>query len=367
MKPVRVVLLLLLVLGLLAASLFWRATAHAPDGAAVVEPARVEGPPDAAASPDGVRGRPVPTAVPRPSGGPTPADAQPAPPAAAPVRSSWGGGPDQLGRSRPREGNPEAPMSLTVAPDGSTVVIDQVNGRLVRIKPDGTREAIPSPLQHPQDLTIAPDGTLLVLDRLADRTVALVSPDGKLIGQLPMPEARVGESGGVTGVFVDRGAAYVEREHGALVKLGDTQGKPADGDPEELPGRPSRDGACFLSAALLDGPQGRVLVEAIDRAEGIRRFGRELRLDEPVRAILLLDSDQAGNVYVGLLLAGAEASRVALIALDGRDGHPLGRRDVPGSSGPEETFREFSVRDDGTIVHLRHDDAGASIATWSVP
>jgi hypothetical protein len=284
------------------------------------------------------------------------------------IESPWGSGPAQLGRDRPQEGNPEAPMSLTTGPGGTLVVLDQVNDRLVRIRPDGTRETIPSPLQAPQDVALGSHGELVVLDRLADRSIALLSPDGRVVGQLPVEGDKVPEGGSVTGVFTDRGGVYVEVEHGALVKVGDEAGHPSEGAREELPGRPARDGSSFLSAALLDGPAGSVLVQAIGRESGLQRFARDLRLGEPVASIVLLDSDLDGVVYLGLALPGGpdDPGRVALVALDGKDGQPLGRRDVPASSGPEETFREFAVQDRGGVVQSRRDEGGVTLDTWTV-
>src|SRR4051794_21224892 len=84
---------------------------------------------------DAVRG----VSAPRPTAHPTPAAILPraastgAPPAV--VRAKWGSGPGELGRDRPKEGNPEAPMSVTVDGEGRAVVLDQVNGRIVRFGP----------------------------------------------------------------------------------------------------------------------------------------------------------------------------------------------------------------------------------------
>src|SRR5262245_58291423 len=70
-----------------------------------------------------------------------PADLGPrgrAPAASAPsggsvvVSSTWGSEKDQLGHARPMEGNPEGPMSFTLDPKGRVLVLDQVNGRVVR-------------------------------------------------------------------------------------------------------------------------------------------------------------------------------------------------------------------------------------------
>jgi hypothetical protein len=155
----------------------------------------------------------------------------------------WGSGPSQLGRDRPQEANPEAPMSLTVTPLGDVVVLDQLNGRLVRIGQDGkVLGTTPLTQQTPQDVTVAKDGTLLVLDRLRDKSVAIIDPEtGTLRGDLPLQGEGIPETGGITGTFVDGDSVYVEREHGALIRIGDLAGT-ADTTRPEIPGRPTRDG-----------------------------------------------------------------------------------------------------------------------------
>lgn len=362
-RGTRALLVALLLLGVAAAFLLWRAEQSAGDDTSPV-------PRDEwtdAALPDAPRGDGGAHQAATVTALPPAAPHAKAPAAAATVRSKWGSGRDELGRARPQEGNPEAPMSLTSDRDGTLVVVDQVNDRLVRIHRDGTRDVLPSPVQAPQDVTIARDGTMLVLDGLAGKTVAVMSPEGRLLGELALEGLHVPEGGGVTGVFADGDGVFVEREHGALVRVGDTRGK-ADEERAELPGRPSRDGRSYLAAALVDGPGGRVLVTSIDRAGGLLRFSREVRLGEAVAAIVLLDSDRSGLVYLGLLVQprDAGAGHVVLVGLDGEGGHPVARRDVPANAGTDETFREFTVLDDGGVVYLHRDDAGVSLERWEL-
>jgi hypothetical protein len=137
------------------------------------------------------------------------------------VTLGWGAGELQVGRSRPQEANPEAPMAFAVDPQGTTWVLDQVNGRLLKLgrdgKPAGT---VPLSLQAAQDIAIAKDGTVLVMDRLVDKAVALVGPDGKQRGELKLEGRGLTEGGASTGLFTQGNSVYVEREHGDLVRIG---------------------------------------------------------------------------------------------------------------------------------------------------
>src|SRR5882672_5045058 len=88
------------------------------------------------------------------------------------VSRRWGSGDDALGRTRPEQGNPEAPMSFAVTREGNLVVVDQVNGRLVRIDRNGRTAAIqPLTERVPQDVALGPRGETAILDRLGDRAV----------------------------------------------------------------------------------------------------------------------------------------------------------------------------------------------------
>ncbi len=281
----------------------------------------------------------------------------------------WGSGPSQLGRDRPQEANPEAPMSLAVTPLGDVVVLDQLNGRLVRIGQDGkVLGTTPLTQQTPQDVTVAKDGTLLVLDRLRDKSVAIIDPEtGTLRGDLPLQGEGIPETGGITGTFVDGDSVYVEREHGALVRIGDLSGT-ADTTRPEIPGRPTRDGRSYIVASIIDRPGGRLLVNAIDRQTNHQRYTREYRVQFPLMYITLLDSDRSGVIYLGVAgeLPTGKASPpsepgVRLFCLDPLDGKVLGQADLPLNTMPEETFRDFTVLDEGGVVYQYRTEAGVSL------
>jgi hypothetical protein len=164
----------------------------------------------------------------------------------------------------------------------------------------------------------------------------------------------------VTGVFVDGEDVYVEREHSALVRVGDTSGR-ADPDQPEVPGRPSRDGSLFLSAALIDAASGRAMVNAVERPSLQHRFTRELRTGSSILSLVLLDSDLRGTIYLGALLhgPGETAGPLRVVCLSSQTGAPWGSADLAANSGPEETFRELVVLDEGGFLYAVRDAQGA--------
>jgi hypothetical protein len=78
------------------------------------------------------------------------------------------------------------------------------------------------------------------------------------------------------------------------------------------------------------------------------RFAVTVLYPRPSQAIVLLDSDAKGTIYLGV--AAGEPGDAHVACLDPKDGHVLGRVALPLSHTPEESFRDFTVGDDGTIV-----------------
>jgi hypothetical protein len=287
------------------------------------------------------------------------------------ARFGWGNGAGNLGRSKPEEANPEAPMSLTVDGLGQTWIVDQVNGRLVKLDRTGkVVGTVPIPLQAAQDVVIAPDGTALVMDRLVDKSIALIGPDGKPRGELPIIGKGLEEGGASTGLFTDGKEVYVEREHGDAVRIGTTSGEPNRERPE-VPGRPAGDGKTYLTASIVDAPTGLVMVTAIDREPQQHRFTRQLPLGAPVLALNLLDADRGGIIYLGTVVEEAgstpEAPKfgIALLCLDPLDGRPLGQTRFASNAMPEETFRELTVLPEGGVLFLERTEAGPRVVRYN--
>lgn len=278
--------------------------------------------------------------------------------------AKWGSGLDQLGHERPEEANAVGPMSLAVDSRGRVHVLDAVNNRVVRRGEGGKPDlAIRMDLTDTQDIAIGADGAMAALDRYVDKSVLIYDDTGVLKGELPIEGEGVTDVGEVTGVFVDGNDVYVEREHGALVKIGDTAGMPAE-PRSEIPGRPSRDGLSFLSAGITDAPTGRVYVSSIERATSEHRFTRELRLNAFVRSIVLLGSDKAGTIYFAAEVEQDGEGIVVLQCLEPLKGIPVGGALLPINTLPEESFRDFAVLEDGGVIEALRSEAGVTYTRY---
>src|SRR5262249_38516369 len=134
------------------------------------------------------------------------------------ISSPWGGQDlAHLGREHPEEGNPMAPMSFAIDARGRALILDEVNGRIVRYGADGRPETS-FPMDRPtaQDIAAASDGSTAVLDRFGTQEVAIYDQNGALRGAVPLAGDSIEDTGEITGLFVDGKDVYVEREHGPL-------------------------------------------------------------------------------------------------------------------------------------------------------
>lgn len=278
------------------------------------------------------------------------------------VRAKWGSARGELGRERPQEGNAEGPMSFAAGPDGSIVVLDQINRRVVRYDAKGRVTSVSDAPATTQDVAIGRDGSTALLDRLGTKSITLTDPSGKKVGELSLERAaKVGDPGLVTGTFIDGKNVYVEKEHGALVLVGTTDGRPAD-ETTQLAGRPSRDGTLLLHASMA---KGRIVLNVIDRKTSSLRFARSIPFASPLRAIVLLDSDVRGTIYLGA--SAGPPNEAQVVCADPSDGRVIGRLTVPTSAVPEESFRDFSIADDGTIVYAVRTEEGVTYSTARCP
>ena len=301
--------------------------------------------------------------------------ALPASGAASPavVQRGWGSGPDELGARAANESNPEGPMAI-VAANGELVVLDQVNARVVRFGADGAaRGTIPIAPDTAQDIAVGPDGRVAVLDRVTDGQLHYYDERGELVGQAPVVGGPLTESGGTTGVFVDAGGVYIEREHGEVVRVLGPDGTP-DPDRPTLPGRPLRDGAGSTQALLGDRAAGLATVRVFDRAADLV-WQRSVRFPAPILTLVMLDSDLAGRVYLAAHLAVESphppfeltAERIVVVRLDARTGADLGSIAIPPPPPADETLRPLTVDDAGTIYQLLPGPRGVEIHAHTFP
>ena len=287
------------------------------------------------------------------------------------LRATWGSGPDQVGRRKARESNPEAPMGLVLDSRGGLLLLDQVNRRVLRLGRDG-KPVSPLTLgsETAQDLAVGPDGRISVLDRLGrEPGVEVLDSSGRRLGRLEVVGGRIKEGGSITGLFHGPGGQYVETDNDDLVLIADTKGNPTDLE-QTIPGRPSRDGKLYLKAGIASKPAGRVYVQAHLRDRKLA-WETPLNMGRPVLQILMLDSDTAGNVYLGAEVGRQDPKThqmlelaTVVLRLD-RSGQLTGALKLPPTTAAAaETFRPLAVSPDGRVYQMVPGPNGITVIAY---
>lgn len=285
------------------------------------------------------------------------------------LSAPWGDRDGQLGRRVDPESLAQGPMSFFVDAHG-VVVLDEVNRRLARFDAHG-RALAPLALDGDtaQDVARTRDG-VAVLDRLHDRRVTVYDADGTPRARLPLVGPGVADAAAVTGLFAaDDGALYLEREHGAWMRLADAAGN-ADRARAPAPGRPTRAGR-FVNAAIVDKQSGTVRVRLYDDAESAPAWETTVRVGAPILYLALLDGDAAGRVYLGAHTGREQPTApyaivdesLVLVALSAT-GTEQDRLVLPAPPPREEAFRDLYVGDDGTIYWMRRTAAGVVVEAY---
>ncbi len=319
-----------------------------------------------------------PGAAPQPAG-PTNPTSPARTSAASPARAAgetvlsagWGTAPDQMGRRVANESNPEAPMGIALDSRGGLLLLDQVNQRVLRLGRDGVAG---SPLainsSTAQDLAVGPDGKISVLDRHGRQPgIDLYDAGGRRLGRLDVVGGRVKEGGAITGLFHGPDGTYVETDNDDLVRVADKDGKPTDLE-QTIPGRPSRDGKLYLKAGIASRPAGRVYVQA-HRKDSTLVWETPLVLGRPVLQILLLDSDSAGNVYLGAEVGREDPKTHKLLDLAtivlrlSGAGQLTGALQLPPTTASAaETFRPLAVSPDGRVYQMVPGPKGITVKAY---
>lgn len=260
-------------------------------------------------------------------------------------------------------------MSFAIDRRGNAVVLDQVNRRLQRFDRDGRfLSAQTIETATAQDIALDEYGRALVLDRLGrDPAITIYDDSGKKVGAIPLASETIGRPGGISGVFADGDGIYVEVGHDKVVRVADGAGQPISTE-DTVPGRPTRDGKLFIKAGMLDKSAGRLYVQAHGKDHKLV-WETALDLGAAILHILLLDSDKAGNVYIGVEAQDAPGQpptyKTPVARLEGTKGKLTGQMILPPTTAdPSESFRPLSVGDDGTIYHLVHGANGPTITSY---
>lgn len=281
------------------------------------------------------------------------------------LRARWGSAPGELGRARPREGNPECPMSFAVDALGGLHVLDQVNYRVQSFADGRVTSAFSIPSSTFQDLALDASGRFVLLDRLVSASVWWFDAQGRPLQQVPIDGWGIEFAGGVTGLFPGRDGVWLEFDHGPHVRVATPEAAPVLAERAVRPGRPMHDHRMIL-AGIGDG---RDRVELAAQPLGSHPVPLlAVGFSAPVFRIDGLEVDAAGRIYLAVDLLTVDPaepdrvlSEVEQVVVLGPDLSVLQRIDLPPMDAPEEQLRAVKLGADGALYQLRCEEGGAVV------
>jgi hypothetical protein len=271
------------------------------------------------------------------------------------LSGSWGSGDGAFGLITGREMARIGPSAFDTGPDGSVVVLDQVNDRLSTYGPNSEPRHVPISFAGGEgDLALGPDGMTYVLDQGAEPVVRSYAPSGARLA-----ETSVAGSGadmlraGPSGALVHSYPGEMWQPVGGAGQLL----QPSQQAAAARPGLPAAGGAEVVvqasrTEALFALVQGDRVLRAWRVASGTN-LG-EIQLAEPYRDGLLVvlrvwTSQRAEFVALVLLPSGLSGS-FAVDAVEWAESAALGRFKLAG----------------GRLFQLRSTPAGAEVVTFDL-
>lgn len=274
------------------------------------------------------------------------------------VRGTWGTAPGQFGKTD--EASRPGPMDFALTDDG-LYVLDPVNARVQLFGWDGGfRTVVPIGTKTADFLTVDERGRIIVLDAFVRRELRIFSPDGKRIAQADLPDTLHLPSA----VLAVGEHVYVEERHSRVYEVGIAGGAPAR-VLDTLPGRPLAARGAPIQAAKA-GTHGVAIRTAC--AAGAEPLS--LQFARPVNAIVGIESDERGHLYVAVTTprdAARDAWKsdivLAVIDSDGRLAGTLCLSDAYVT----DHYRKLAVSRAGEIIQMQTTEDEVRFVRWTLP
>jgi hypothetical protein len=266
----------------------------------------------------------------------------------------WGRGDRAAGLDSAPEQSRIGPSAFDVAPDGSVVVLDQVNRRLAIVRPGSRPAHVPIAFEGGEgDLAVAPDGTIYVLDASGVPMVRSFTAGGYPIAAARLAEptadmVRVGPNGPIVHAYPSEMWLPTGATAPPLT--------PARQLAAAEPARRVRDGSVVVRAGDDEAMLALVQGDRVAQAWAVRSRTRlgEVQLAEPYGDGLL--------VVVRVWTERKAEFRVLLLSGEGLVGSFAVDRAEWAESASLSRFRLQGT----TLYQLRSTPSGTAIATFEI-
>ena len=119
---------------------------------------------------------------------------------------------------------------------------------------------------------------------------------------------------------------------------------------------------------MIAAARGQVYLNVFDRAKNSLRFTQKIGLGAVVHQLVLLDTDARGTIYLGAWVGrDGDPDAILVSCFASADARLLGRTLLPVNEAPEESFRDFAVDADGTIVYALRSEQGVDYLRVTCP
>ena len=259
------------------------------------------------------------------------------------------------------------PMSFAVDKENNIFILDQVNSRVQKFDNHGKYLAsLNINTTTAADIVLDQEGKIYILDPWIEYNIKRFSTTGKLEKVYNISK----DIKLITGMFINDSEIFVESRHDELYKVA-TLDKIVTIKKQHLNpmmGRLGKGGKkVFLSAEKVDNWTARLDVRA---ADGIITMNRIINSQRPYSSIVSLDSDQQGNIYLGLNLLWESgppdyevlADQLVVVAFT-PNGKYVGQVEMPNQYVTDH-FKKIVVNDLGDIYQLQTSEEGINIIKW---
>lgn len=272
-----------------------------------------------------------------------------------------------VGRIIGDESASEGPESFAPMPDGSLLVLDQVNQRVLHLDAEGgVQGTFALPVSTFEDIEQFEGRAVLVLDRLAGRALYVFDLQGQVLAEVPVEGRGIERGGSITAMLPRPDGVWLEVDHRYSVKVLDRRLRPCQR--QVILGRPIVNGRSLR--AELDG-NGGVSVSTSPRTEREAAQTATLVGEAPIERIVWLDADAQGRVYVVLHEVDrsdeppfqVRGERYLMVVLGGRL-RELGRTPSPWVRTEYDQHAELRLGPDGRLWQMAFTPEGVLLVDW---
>lgn len=282
------------------------------------------------------------------------------------VRIRAGSGPDKIGISTPKEGNPEGPMSFAIGEKGEIYILDQVNSRIQCFKEGKRMKTIPIPFDTFVDLALVADGKVALLDNTVKKSVYILDSEGKTLNIIPLEGKLIPYAPAVTGITCVRKGKFEgiwADVEGRSVRVAMPDGS-TDIERISVPGLFSSDERRLIRVEKIGDATATIYRS---KKDSFSQWEPEITVffNRYIIHLLGIWDDKFGRIYLGAFLEDDNKFFNTIVILT-PEGKELKKVNLFAQKMPHEIHRSVRVSPEGHIFQMALDKGGVFIRKYEI-